>query len=175
MTVRYTDFRQIPALNKNPAYACDVNWDYLEQWLAGQQNLDTEPDFQRGYVWDDTRKKKFVEFCLHGGVSGRNLFWNCRGYTRGLSNPMVLIDGKQRLNAVLGFIRGEFAVFGDTVWSDIKNTCGFEPCVSFRMNVVEMGRAETLRWYIFMNSGGVAHTRNDIARAERLLEKCDES
>lgn len=168
---KYTNFHDIPKLNKLPAYACDIGWDFVEEWIAMHENLDLEPDFQRDYVWTREQQISYVEFCLQGGVSARNLFFNCLGYKHRLDNPMTIIDGKQRLAAARAYVAGEFAAFGETTWDDVKKTCVFEQSVGFRINVVEMTRDETLRWYVFMNGGGTPHTRADLERARALIGK----
>lgn len=174
--MHYTDFRSIPKLNRHPAYACDVYWGDLENWISSQgDRLNDDPDFQRAYVWDLEQKINFIEFCLQGGVSGRNLYWNCKYYLRGENTPIELVDGKQRLNAVREFLAGKFPAFGNTYWSDIAATASFaDHCVSFRMNILDMERAEMLRWYIFMNEGGVAHLRSDLVHARHLLEEIED-
>src|SRR3546814_1660854 len=57
------------------------------------------------------------------------LIWNCPGYDQSISTSadadapkeMVIVDGKQRLTAILGFLHGNVAVFGGHHFSDFDD------------------------------------------------------
>ena len=92
----------IPQFTRDANYSVDVGWGYLEDWLAHQKNdasdMQLDPEFQRHHVWDDYRRRKYVEFILRGGRSSRDLYFNCANYLgSGKEGPMQLVDGKQRL------------------------------------------------------------------------------
>src|SRR3546814_3429683 len=79
-----------------------------------------DPDFQRGHVWTPPNQTRYLEHLLRGGTSSRTLIWNCPGYDQSISTSadadapkeMVIVYGKQRLTAILGFLHGNVAVFG---------------------------------------------------------------
>lgn len=128
-----------------------------------------EPDFQRGHVWTEAQQVAFVEYGLMGGESSMVLTTNCPGWMGDFRGPWVLVDGLQRLTAVLRFVRGEIPAFGhrvgeygDRIHSDVV----------FRLRVCELPtRAEVLKLYLLMNAGGVVHSPEEIARVRGLLEK----
>ena len=81
----------------------------------------------------------------------------------------VLVDGKQRIESVRMFMRDELPVFGGHVASDFDYldtlTC------HFKWHVNELAtRAEVLKWYLDLNSGGVVHTDDELDRVRGLLE-----
>src|SRR3546814_11068615 len=85
-------------------------------------------DFQRGHVWTPQNQTRYLEHLLRGGTSSRTLIWNCPGYDQSISTSadadapkeMVIVDGKQRLTAILGFLNGNVAVFGGHPFSDFE-------------------------------------------------------
>jgi len=170
---------QVPQLTRDAPYRVDVSWDYVEPCLArwaemlggeGRGGLDLDPDFQRGHVWDEARRVAYVEYVLRGGKSSRELHWNCPGWMNDFRGPMVLVDGKQRLEAVRRFMRGELGVFGGHPigdWDD-GDRHFLRHSFSFHVNSLPT-RAATLRWYLELNEGGVAHDPAELARVRALL------
>jgi hypothetical protein len=165
----------IPKFIQSSGYAVDVEWKRLESWLAENDKpagtLSMDPDFQRFHVWTKDQQSAYIEFCLRGGRSGRDIYWNMPSWHVGQGGRMELIDGKQRIEAVRAFHRNELLVFG-APYSE------FDPLTmrfflsSFKMHVNDLRtRAEVLQWYLEMNSGGTPHTEDEINRVRGLLEK----
>lgn len=172
-------FQDIPQLTHNGHYRVNIGWDYLEHWLADHQEhdpkLDLDPDFQRGYVWTPEQKTAYVEYILRGGQSGRYLYFNCPSWMEiGRKNPrkyndFVIVDGKQRLSAVLGFLHDEVPAFGHK-FSDFEERMRITG-PDFVVHVNNLAtRTQVLQWYIEMNTGGTVHTNEEIARVKALLE-----
>ena len=165
---RFQDIPQFPLCH----YRCDVAWPYLEEHIKAQQEngLDLDPDFQRAHVWTPEQQTAYVEYILQGGTSGKELYFNCKGWLRGGRELYVIVDGKQRLEAVREFMRGNVAVFGHrrhafTDKPDILNA-------RFSWNVAALeSRAEVLQWYLNFNAGGTIHTEEELARVRALLAK----
>ena len=155
-------------------YAVDIPWGHLERHLERELEdgkLDIDPDFQRAHVWDLTKQTRFVEFVLRGGTSAQNLMLNCPNYQRGnREGPYVLVDGKQRLESVMRFLRDDIVIFGRHRRSDFTDHMPLH--CRFRWHVNELKtRREVLQWYIDMNEGGVAHTSEEISKVNGLLAK----
>jgi uncharacterized protein with ParB-like and HNH nuclease domain len=51
---------------EHPSYRVNVPWDYLESHLSRYEEygLIYNPDFQRGYVWNEQQQIKYVEYIL---------------------------------------------------------------------------------------------------------------
>jgi len=91
----------------------------------------------------------------------------------GNQGQMVLVDGKQRLEAVRKFLRNQLPVFKHTIeeFEDKKimlrsSNANF----IFKVNNLKT-RKEVLQWYLDLNSGGVVHTSEEIEKVRRLLEQ----
>lgn len=163
----FHDIEQIPQAN----YAVDVSLDSVEDTLArwAKYGLDLDPDFQRGYVWSYEQKVHYMEWILRGGRSGREIYFNHPEWMGGFKGTLVLIDGKQRLSAVRGFLRDEVKAFGHTC-SEMGGVSGFEPSLRFCVFSFKT-RKEVLKWYMSMNSGGSVHTDADLQKVRDLLAK----
>jgi hypothetical protein len=169
----------IPRFTPGAAYNVHVEWGYLEEFLERQRKdigLDLDPDFQRVHVWDELRQRRFVEYCLRGGATGRDLLFNSKGWQRQQDEgPLVLVDGKQRLEAVRLFMADELKAFGWKL-SDFGNHRQLlrMNAARFRVHVNDLAtRAEVLQWYIDVNAGGVAHTDDEIEKVREMLARED--
>lgn len=154
-------------------WSCDFAFDYLpkvvEEWKHDYR-LDLEPDFQRAHVWTDTQRAAFVEYVLSGGPSGRDLYFASKGWDFSpAKGPIVIVDGKQRLEAVLRFLRDELPVRG-RVRSEWTGRMRFVIGARFRFHIADLGRADTLRWYLALNAAGTPHAPEEIERVRALLD-----
>ena len=120
-------FRDIPIITI-AKYKVDVMWSYLENWLESE-NPDMDPDFQRGYVWTQKQKEQYVEWILRNGDSGRDVYFNHPGWFREWEGRMIIVDGKQRIDAVIGFLNNKVKAYGyyRSQYSDTWNNlhCSF--------------------------------------------------
>jgi hypothetical protein len=163
---RFQDIPQFP----HCSYRCDVSWTYLDWHIEKEREggLDLDPDFQRAHVWTPDQQSKYVEYILQGGTSGKELYFNCKDWHRGGRELYVIVDGKQRLEAVREFMRNNVTAFGYrfhhfTDKPDILTA-------RFSWNVASLNtRAEVLQWYLNFNSGGTVHTEEELARVRALL------
>lgn len=168
-------FSDIPTFIRPAYYRVDVEWTYLEETLLRYDDrkipgfvFDMNPDFQRGHVWNEEQQRRYVEFILRDGQSSRDIHWNCVGWQANYKGPMVLVDGKQRLEAVLKFLRNELAIFNGHLRKDFQ---GRLPChATFRFNINNLDkRSDWLQWYLDLNEGGVVHTKEELNRVRELL------
>lgn len=168
---KLTKVSEIPKFIASGHYQVTVDWDCVEIWLERKQrqNLELNPDFQRGHVWTQDKQIKYVEFILRGGKSSRILYFNCPGWMADFRGPMQLVDGKQRLEAVRAFLRNEIPAFG-SLYNDWEPGIIARTDASFIFNVNDLStRAEVLQWYLDLNSGGVVHTEDELQKVRDLL------
>jgi len=170
--MKITDFRKIPQF-PHCSYHINVPWTYLESRIEQDVvacNLNLDPDFQRAHVWTTKQQIEYCEYILRNGTSGKELYFNCAGWMSNYEGPYVIVDGKQRLNAVRRFMSGKIRVFGSFI-QEYTN----EPdmlTANFSWNIAALKtRREVLEWYINFNSGGTVHTIEEINRVKDLLEK----
>lgn len=175
------DFNEIPKFTRSASYGVDVSWQYLvSDWLPMQlkDGLELDPDFQRGHVWSEDQQRRYIEFVLRGGQTGREIQTNHPTWHHGLTGgPYVLVDGKQRIEAVSRFMKDQFRIFASLdprglgyVRSEF--TGYLRHYASFRWCVNDLKtREEVLQWYIDLNAGGVVHSDEEISRVRSLLEQ----
>ncbi|WP_291726186.1 DUF262 domain-containing protein [Bernardetia sp.] len=162
--MKFSSIKKLPTTN----YHTHVPFGRLERWLERQgkdYEVNTDPAYQRGYVWTDKQKTEFVEYVLKGGQSGRDIYWNCPAYDTA-SNDLnfELVDGKQRLSAILGFLRNEVKTFG-YFYNEFEDadTMLKGSDLYFKMNINNLQtQTEVVDWYLGMNTGGSVHTEEDL-------------
>lgn len=172
--MKYTRFSDIPQLTKQGSWECDFPlddvWLQIEKWQRDEMGggLDINPDFQRGHVWTEAQQVAWLEFFLRGGKTGRVLYFNHVGWMRDWRGPFVIVDGKQRLEAIRRFLHNEIVVFGSHYR---EFTDRLRIIQTMKINVNDLNtRAEVLQWYIEFNAGGTPHTEREIDRVRGLLE-----
>lgn len=168
-------------------YTADVSGRQIQRFIDDQreqEGIDLDPDFQRGHVWSPSNQTRYLEHLLRGGTASRTIIWNCPGYDaskRHLTDAdapkeMVIVDGKQRLTAILGFLNNEVPVFEghffDNFDEDSKRQI-LSPTGKLRLQMAIHSlyyRHELLQLYIELNEGAIAHTPEEIARVKALRD-----
>lgn len=167
-------FKDIPKFTSFGNWEIDVSLAYLGKFVEQEINeppyLDINPDFQRAHVWNDEKKVKYVEYLLRGGKSGRIIYCNCVGWNSSNAGPYVLVDGKQRLDALLKFINNELPIFGNNYLKDFDKLSHANCGIRWHINDLST-RKEVLQWYLDLNEGGVIHTKEELDKVRMLLEK----
>ena len=164
--------REIKTFTKSADYTIHVGWAGIEQWIEWTDRdcgLDLSPDFQRGHVWSAEQKTAYIEFVMKGGRGAGEIKFNSTTWMRGdMDQPVVIVDGLQRLSAVREFMNGEFPALGHTAdqWQGINDPLRYRFTVL--INDLET-RAQVLRWYLELNGAGTPHSAEELQRVERLL------
>jgi hypothetical protein len=145
--------------------------DELLEWSgwAVQDFKDLNPDFQRAHVCTEEQQSKYVEFILRSGQSGRDIHFNCKGWMRQFDGVLVIVDGKQRLNAVLSFLSDKIPAFGRLL-SGYEDKLPFDASFNFHINDLST-RKDILQWYLDLNEGGVVHTAEELEKVKMLLAR----
>ena len=157
------NFQQLPKLIGFGNYTVTAEFTSILRQLKAYEddcNLDLNPEFQRGYVWTDQQKTNYVEFMLKGGNTGRDILFNCPFFVSDndydeddpILNRMVIVDGKQRLSAVCGFLQNEVKAFG-SYYKDFTGKLRTVNRLNFHINEL-CTRKDILQWYLELNSGG---------------------
>ena len=167
-------FSDIP-LFPRAYYETDVEWPYLEtmlKFLDGEKSLLVlDPEYQRAHVWTREQQIAYVEYCLRGGEIGRVIVWNCATWQHSLTDsPIELVDGKQRLEAVRAFLRGDIPVFGHYYSEWEGSIRGVITGFKFRICTLQT-RKEVLEFYLSINAGGTPHTKEELDQVRNLLKK----
>jgi hypothetical protein len=165
---RFRDIPQISVAN----YSANTSWCGLSEKLCGMWgNINGEiimdPDYQRGHVWTKRQQTEYIEYILRGGISGKDIYWNCPGWMSDFRGPMELVDGKQRINAVLKFQENKVKVFDHYFREFTDKLDWVRHQFLFHVNDLK-NRADVIQWYLDLNSG-TPHARKDILKAKILL------
>jgi hypothetical protein len=176
-------FRDIPQLISDGGYQVNVSWSYLQNWLGRERaelKLDLNPPFQRAHVWTSEQQTAYVEHVLRGGRGSNTLRFNCVGmelynglrWMKDFRGPFVLVDGKQRLEAVLSFLHDELPVFGGYFFHDFEDELPGMAGPDFIVMVNSLPTMEmVLKWYLEINEGGTPHTEEELSKVREMLEK----
>lgn len=162
-------FKDIPQFTVAP-YRVDMPFDFIGDWIEKKSDMgiDLDPDFQRGHVWDEEKQIKYIEFILRNGQSGREIYWNCPGWMDTYEGGLVLVDGKQRLEAVRRFMNNEIPAFGTYLKHYDDRSFMGRVYLSFNVNNLKT-RKEVLQWYLDLNDGGVVHTSDELNKVRDLI------
>ncbi len=167
-------FRDIPKFTRAPCYHTNVEMYRIKNVIEDyKQNyhLNMNPDFQRGHVWTKEQQIAYVEYLLKGGASGKDFYFNSSDWMQGeFKAEMVIMDGLQRITAIIAFIDNEIPAFGlyHNQYEDRMRMAD----VYLNININDLKtRKEVLKWYIEMNTGGTPHNSEEINRVKKLLEE----
>lgn len=152
----------------------DIPFGEVKQHIQ-EKGIVLNPDFQRGNVWTQPQQIAFIESILKGRVHEalRTVIVN-RVYED--ENPEfhgeLIIDGLQRLTAIMAFIDGEFKVFDNQLGVDDLKMSSFNirsQYVKFQVMNLQT-KKDVLQFYIDFNTGGTVHSDSEIERVKQLLE-----
>lgn len=132
------------------------------------------PDYQRPAVWTKEQQSAFVGHILGGGIAPAIFVQRDESDT-----PFEVIDGQQRLRAILAFEAGEIpALVYDALgeahtiwWRDFNRRERLAGHATIKVIFVAMSRADRLRFYLRLNSGGTPHSGAELERVRNLLKE----
>ncbi len=144
---------------------------YIDQHI--KDDLQLNPDFQRGHVWTEEQQVAFVEFTLRGGTVPPFRF-NHPNWMGSFKGDFVCVDGLQRITAICKFLKNELPVFGGFLRSDIEGIDTHMRSIDFTISVNTLQtKKEVIQWYIELNEGGTPHTKEEIKRVKELMDTQD--
>lgn len=159
-------------------YQVNVSLDYIKERIekdVKERGLNLNPDFQRSHVWNLNQRVTYVEFLLKGGKSNP-IYFNHENWMRSLNGEYVIVDGKQRLTSILMFLNGEFSVFRSLDNEGIgyyASQFDYIPNdVVFIVNNLP-NRKLVLQWYLQINEGNVAHTKEELDKVRNMLKELE--
>ena len=171
---------EIPKMTR-AHYRITVQFDFLEKTIEHFKEtceefgykLELEPDFQRGHIWKEEQQIAYIEYIMRAGLGGREIYFNSPGWMYDYEGDMQLVDGLQRITAILKFMHNGLPIFNGNYLKDFEDKDwairDLDYSVFFNVNNLKT-RAEVLQWYLDLNSG-IAHTDIEIQRVKALLEK----
>jgi uncharacterized protein with ParB-like and HNH nuclease domain len=165
-------FTDIPQYTRCGSWECNFGiYDFVEKiegWER-ENNLQLNPDFQRGHVWTEKQQVSYVEFILRGGTTGRVIYLNHPGWMSDFEGEFVCVDGLQRITAMKRFIHNEIMAYNH-FYREFEGSPRMTNDMKININNLKT-RKEVLQWYLEMNSGGVVHTKEELDKVRKLLEQ----
>jgi RNAse (barnase) inhibitor barstar len=134
------------------------------------RGLIDSPDYQRDYVWTLEDKQRLIQSIFDRADIGKFLF---------LEHPhpeyrLEVVDGKQRLNAILQFIEGRFEFKGKT-WFQLSREdkyAFFDLMVqTAQLDATHIKKSDILWLFLTVNVGGVPQTEEHIAKARKMYKE----
>lgn len=145
---------------------------FLEQY-----EIDMDPDYQRGYVWTSEQKQLFVGAAIQNHNAIPPFWFNWYG-EKHVSHSEV-VDGKQRLNAVLGWLDNQFDAIcpcGERFWwhdVDEIGKRGLSMNTIFYMQFTQLDRLGVLKHYLSLNAGGTIHSPKDLDKVRDMIKELE--
>lgn len=131
------------------------------------KGLVDSPDYQRGYVWTDEDKQRYLDSWFKGRELGRFIFVRY-DYPRGDE----VLDGKQRLNCLWQFFTSQIAYQG-RYWYELsqrdRNTLEGRRLQWAVLPATRYSRADLLRIFLEVNAAGVPQTEEHLAKVRAML------
>ena len=87
---------------------------------------------------------------------------------------MEVVDGLQRIQAVLLFQSNELRAFGSLRREYTDHARLMRSCFVLQVNNLQT-RAEVLRWYLELNATGTPHTEAELDRVRAMMGEDDEN
>lgn len=152
---------------------------YFEGHVKDGGQLELCPDFQRGHVWTEVQRSRYVEAFIRGAAPTL-LQFNCPSYGDPLANTdsdmprdlMVCVDGLQRFTALTDFVDDKVEVFGGMRCKDFAGSPFDVKRMMVKVRVHGFViRADLLQFYLDINSGGTVHPEEELERVRELLQR----
>jgi hypothetical protein len=128
--------------------------------------IDT-PDYQRGYVWTDEDRVRLIDSIFNGFDIGKFVFVRYP-YPE---NRDEVVDGKQRLQAIIAFREGRFAYKGKT-WYELaqmdRNNFENLQVQYAELRGEEYKKSDILWLFLSINAGGVPQTEEHISKTRKM-------
>jgi hypothetical protein len=127
---------------------------------VGIRLYDLSPSYQRGSVWTADQRAAFVGHLLQGGDVLPIVVQRVPD-----SGTGEILDGKQRTEAILGWLAGDFLARLDDGREVGPVDFAHLRFGSIRVRFINLPWWERVRFYVRLNAAGTPHTPEQIAAA----------
>lgn len=128
-----------------------------------------DPRYQRDYVWKQEDRDRLIDSLFRGKDIGRFIF-----VRNPYPQPDEILDGKQRLDAMLGFFASAYP-FQGVYWDELSKRDRYAiegKSVQFaELNSEEVGEVGLLEAFLDVNEAGVPQTEAHLAKVRLMYEE----
>lgn len=140
------------------------------EWTLARKPVNMSPSYQRGNVWTRDQQERFMGHLLEGGEVMPIIFQRDE-------RVLEILDGKQRLTAILCWLRGECGAIlsdGSTLFigdleTRVRGDGELVPCglshITIRARYINLPFEERKRFYVKLNGAGTPHTKEQLEAA----------
>ena len=176
MFVRWLDIRPLNLSDDTTSLQSnsDLKLHYQNRTIDGlfsvyyKFGLNMNPPYQRGHVWTDEDKISLIKSVFSNVDIGKFVVVHL-GY--GGKYSYEILDGKQRLTALMEYYENRFPVMGK-YYNELTRSDRYhfkDYIVHFAM--IENATAEQkLRYFIMLNTGGVSVSEDHMFKVKRMLK-----
>jgi hypothetical protein len=137
--------------------------------------LDLDPVYQRELVWTEEDKVNLIDSIFHRVDIGKFLFIRRDYYDRPDHKSYEVIDGKQRITALIEFYENRFSYKGK-FYKDLhpRDKHHFkEYSISFA-EVKNITEKQIYQYFLKVNTCGKVVSQEHLNKVKELLENCDD-
>jgi len=183
MFVTWMDVRKyIEAIKESFIENRDVKLNYSQRGMgdiftkAYHFGINFEPEYQREFVWNLEDKVSLIDSIFHNVDIGKFTFihyssdkWLETGY------GYEILDGKQRLRAILDFYEDRFTYKGK-LFSELsdRDQYHFRDYGIVEAEARNLTQEQILRYFIMLNTGGRIMAKEQIEKVRGMLESSEE-
>lgn len=169
--MKFRDIKQFPNIHYRINVTCNYMLEKINDWTEKKFgcNLQLNPDFQRGHVWSEKQQIEYVEYLLKNPTTGKEIYFNHPNWQGSYIGDFVLVDGLQRVTSVMKFLNNELKAYSN-FRKDFTDKMPMDFELIFNIATLKT-RKEVLQWYLDFNTGGTIHSKEEIKKVKKLLDK----
>lgn len=151
-----------------------INGQLLNFYLKNEEgNINLSPEYQRDFVWTLKQKQEYIMALFKSRAEIRPVFIQ---EFDGENEKFEVVDGKQRLNSIFGFINDEFSLEDGTFFSqlsekDVKKILRFNVeytrFISFTDKIPYDFKLEL---FLELNAKGTQMSKEQINKVKKMTE-----
>jgi len=176
--VKWLDVRKVNDNKQSLVNNEDLRLSYSQRTMgdilskAYYFGIDFEPEYQRDYVWELEDKISLIDSIFNFVDIGKFVFIYNEYYSSDYGYQ--ILDGKQRIRAILDFYEDRFQYQGK-YYSELskrdRNHLREYPVSSAEIR--DISQEQILRYFIKLNTCGKVMAKDQIDKVKKLLEKID--
>lgn len=137
--------------------------------------VDMQPDYQRGYVWEQNDKELLIDSIFNNIDIGKFAFIHLNDSKwMETGKGYEILDGKQRLNAIIEFYENRFPYKGK-YYNDLSK----KDKMIFKHHNVSIGeireadKKAVLKYFLMLNRTGKSMDKSQLDKVEQMLRECE--